>query len=87
MQRGEDDPGDGQADGATLPVGRVTEFWAELTRQQQDDYFAALLLSLGAQEVESVPFTPEMAHLSTEQFVDLLNEKWGVRGLVVGYNS
>ena len=46
----------------------------------------ALLFSLGAQEVENVPFTPEMAHLSTEQFVDLLNEKWSVRGLVVGYN-
>jgi riboflavin kinase/FMN adenylyltransferase len=27
-----------------------------------------------------------MAHLSTEQFIDLLNEKWNVRGLVVGYN-
>jgi len=33
-----------------------------------------------------VPFTREMAHLSTEQFIDLLNEKWNVRGLVVGYN-
>ena len=45
-----------------------------------------LLRSLGAEEVESVPFTREMAHLSTEQFVDLLGEKWNVRGLVVGYN-
>ena len=45
-----------------------------------------LLRSLGAQSVESVPFTLEMAHLSTEQFVDLLAEKWNVRGLVVGYN-
>jgi riboflavin kinase/FMN adenylyltransferase len=45
-----------------------------------------LLRSLGAEEVESVPFTPEMAHLSTEQFIDLLGEKWNVRGLVVGYN-
>lgn len=45
-----------------------------------------LLRSLGAEEVESVPFTPEMAHRSTEQFIDLLNEKWNVRGLVVGYN-
>ena len=45
-----------------------------------------MLRSLGAEEVESVPFTREMAHLSTEQFVDLLAEKWNVRGLVVGYN-
>jgi len=45
-----------------------------------------LLRSLGAEEVESVPFTCEMAHLSTEQFVELLGEKWNVRGLVVGYN-
>ena len=46
----------------------------------------ALLRSLGAEAVESVPFTREMAHLSTEQFIDLLAEKWDVRGLVVGYN-
>ncbi|MBA4347514.1 MAG: hypothetical protein C0413_01485 [Clostridiales bacterium] len=45
-----------------------------------------LLRSLGAEEVESVPFTTEMAHRSTEQFIDLMNEKWNVRGLVVGYN-
>lgn len=45
-----------------------------------------ILRSLGAEEVESVPFTLEMAHLSTEQFIDLLSEKWDVRGLVVGYN-
>ena len=45
-----------------------------------------MLRSLGTEEVESVPFTREMAHLSTEQFIDLLNEKWNVRGLVVGYN-
>ena len=46
----------------------------------------ALLRSLGAKSVVSVPFTLEMAHLSTEQFIDLLAEKWDVRGLVVGYN-
>lgn len=46
----------------------------------------ALLRSLGAETVESVPFTREMAHLSTEQFIGLLAEKWDVRGLVVGYN-
>jgi len=45
-----------------------------------------MLRSLGAQVVESVPFTREMAALSPEQFVDLLAEKWNVRGLVVGYN-
>jgi len=45
-----------------------------------------ILRTLGAQEVESVPFTRERAHLSTEEFIDMLNEKWDVRGLVVGYN-
>jgi riboflavin kinase/FMN adenylyltransferase len=45
-----------------------------------------LLRSLGAQELESVPFSREIAALSSEQFVDLLMEKWDVRGLVVGYN-
>ena len=45
-----------------------------------------LLRSLGAEELESVPFTREMAALSPEAFVDLLSAKWDVRGLVVGYN-
>ena len=45
-----------------------------------------LLRSLGAETVESVPFTREMAQLSTEAFVGLLAEQWDVRGLVVGYN-
>lgn len=45
-----------------------------------------LLRSLGAEELESVPFTREMASLSPEAFVDLLSAKWDVRGLVVGYN-
>ena len=45
-----------------------------------------LLRSLGVETVESVPFTREMAHLSTESFIDLLAEQWDVRGLVVGYN-
>jgi riboflavin kinase/FMN adenylyltransferase len=45
-----------------------------------------MLRSLGAQQVQSVPFTREMALLSTEQFVDLLMERWDIRGLVVGYN-
>ena len=45
-----------------------------------------ILRTLGVDQVESVPFTREMAHLSTEQFVDLLAQKWDVRGLVVGYN-
>lgn len=45
-----------------------------------------LLRSLGTQELESVPFSREIAALSPEQFVDLLMEKWDVRGLVVGYN-
>ena len=45
-----------------------------------------LLRSLGAEELESIPFTREMASLSPEAFVDLLSAKWDVRGLVVGYN-
>ncbi len=45
-----------------------------------------LLRSLGAEELESLPFTREMAALSPEAFVDLLSAKWDVRGLVVGYN-
>ena len=45
-----------------------------------------LLRSLGVEELESVPFTREMAALSPEAFVDLLSAKWDVRGLVVGYN-
>ena len=45
-----------------------------------------LLRTLGAEELESVPFTREMAALSPEAFIDLLSAKWDVRGLVVGYN-
>ena len=45
-----------------------------------------LLRSLGAQELVSVPFTREMASLNPEQFIDLLAEKWDIRGLIVGYN-
>lgn len=45
-----------------------------------------LLRTLGAEEVESVPFTREMAAMSTEGFVDVLLERWAVRALVVGYN-
>lgn len=45
-----------------------------------------LLRSLGAEELESVPFTREMAALSPEAFVDLLSAQWDVRELVVGYN-
>lgn len=45
-----------------------------------------LLRALGAERVLSVPFTKEMAALGTEQFVDLLMERWEIRGLVVGYN-
>ncbi len=45
-----------------------------------------MLLALGAEQVESVPFTRELAALSTEEFVDLLAEHWEIRALVVGYN-
>lgn len=45
-----------------------------------------ILRSLGAEALESVPFTRELAALSPEAFVDLLSSKWDVRGLIVGYN-
>lgn len=45
-----------------------------------------LLRALGAEEVASVSFTRELAALGAEQFVDLLQERWDVRALVVGYN-
>ncbi len=45
-----------------------------------------LLLSLGAEHVESIRFTTELAALCAEEYIDLIAEKWDVRGLVVGYN-
>ena len=45
-----------------------------------------ILRALGAEEVYSVPFSRELAALSTEEFVALLLERWEVRALVVGYN-
>lgn len=45
-----------------------------------------MLRSLGTQDVESVPFTREMAALSTEEFIDLIAARWEISGLVVGYN-
>lgn len=45
-----------------------------------------ILTALGAAEVASVPFTRETAALSTEAFVDLLQSRWKIRSLVVGYN-
>ncbi len=45
-----------------------------------------MLRALGAEELASVPFTREMSSLGPEAFVDLLSERWDVRGLVVGYN-
>ena len=45
-----------------------------------------MLRSLGAEQVISVPFTQEMAQLGAEAFIDLLMERWDIRGLVVGYN-
>jgi len=35
-------------DGSTLPAGRVTEFWSDLTREEQKGYFDALLSSVNA---------------------------------------
>jgi len=45
-----------------------------------------ILSALGAAEVASVPFTRETASLSTAAFVDLLQSRWKIRSLVVGYN-
>ncbi len=45
-----------------------------------------ILRALGAEEVYSVPFSRELAALSTEEFVALLLERWDVRALVAGYN-
>ncbi len=45
-----------------------------------------LLSSLGISEINSVPFTREVAAMPTEAFVDLLAERWNIRALVVGYN-
>ena len=45
-----------------------------------------ILGSLGVSEVASVPFTGEMAALSTEEFVGMLRNRWEIRSIVVGYN-
>ncbi len=45
-----------------------------------------MLFALGAEQVESVPFTREFAAKSTEQFVEMLARLWDIRALVVGYN-
>lgn len=45
-----------------------------------------ILGSLGVAEVASVPFTGEMAALSTEEFVGMLRNRWEIRSIVVGYN-
>ncbi|MCE5189504.1 MAG: bifunctional riboflavin kinase/FAD synthetase [Eubacteriales bacterium] len=45
-----------------------------------------ILCALGIREVASVPFTRELAALSTEQFAELLLGRWRVRSLIVGYN-
>jgi len=45
-----------------------------------------ILCALGVREVASVPFTRELAALSTEQFVELLLGRWRVRSLITGYN-
>lgn len=45
-----------------------------------------ILRSLGVAEVVSVPFTREMAALGTEAFIDLLQKRWEIRSIIVGYN-
>jgi riboflavin kinase / FMN adenylyltransferase len=45
-----------------------------------------MLFALGAEQVESVPFTQEIAAMSAEAFIDLIAAKYDIRALVVGYN-
>lgn len=45
-----------------------------------------MLFALGAERVESVPFTRETAAMSAEAFIDLIAGKYDIRALVVGYN-
>jgi len=61
-------------DGATLPTGRVTEFWELLTREQQNAYFEALLSSVnlylaetGRKQLELGQ--PLLAHPNLELYV------------------
>ncbi len=61
-------------DESTLPVGRVTEFWADLTKTQQDDYFGALLSEVnsylkqtGRKQIELGQ--PLLAHPDLELYV------------------
>ena len=44
------------------------------------------LLALGAEQVQSIPFTRETAVLSAEQFIGTISESYDIRALVVGYN-
>jgi len=62
------------ADGAALPAGRVTEFWADLTKTQQADYFGALLSEVnsylketGRKQIELGQ--PLLAHPDLELYV------------------
>ena len=45
-----------------------------------------LLLAAGADEVVMDPFTEETLHMSPEDFVRSLLERWNVRTVVAGYN-
>jgi riboflavin kinase/FMN adenylyltransferase len=46
----------------------------------------AIIRLLGVEDLASVPFTAEVASLSTEAYIDMLCERWDVRELIVGYN-
>ena len=46
----------------------------------------ALLMSLGVREVRMDSFTPALAALLPEEFIDRLASYWEISGLVVGYN-
>lgn len=46
----------------------------------------AMIRALGVEELASEPFTCQLAALSPEEFVDLLQARWDVKALVAGYN-
>lgn len=48
---------------------------------------AELIAALGVDRVEILPFTPALAQLSAEAFVDdVLRERYGMRELLIGYD-
>lgn len=52
------------------------------TPQQRKNW----MLDLGIDRVEMIPFTKEFAGLTSEAFLDYLQERYPVKGLVAGFN-